>query len=126
MDKSRGGHRDLVAWQKSMTLVKQIYRATRSFPKDELYGLRSQLRRSAVSVPSNLAEGHGRFSRKEFRLFIGRARGSLLEIETQLEIALDLEYLDRTAAAELLRAAHEIGRMLNGLKAWCEASAPDS
>ena len=80
------GHRDLIAWQKAMMLVTDIYRASRAFPKDEVYGLTSQLRRSAVSVPSNLAEGHGRTSRADFHRFIAQARGSLLEVETQLEI----------------------------------------
>lgn len=80
------GHRDLVAWQKGMRLVKDVYRVTRNFPREEVYGLTNQLRRAAVSVPSNLAEGHGRLSRKEFRQFIGCARGSLLELETQLEL----------------------------------------
>ena len=118
------GHRDLVVWQKSMQLVRDIYRVTREFPKDEIYGLTNQLRRAAVSVPSNLAEGHGRFSRKEFRQFIGRARGSLLEVETQLEIARDLGYLNNTTAHELLAQASEIARLLNGLKAWTEAALP--
>ena len=115
------GHRDLVVWQKAMQLVRDIYRVTREFPRDEIYGLTNQLRRAAVSVPSNLAEGHGRFSRKEFRQFIGRARGSLLEVETQLEIARDLGYLNSTAARELLAQASEIARLLHGLKAWTEA-----
>lgn len=114
------GHRDLVAWQKAMRLVKEVYRVTRHFPKEEIYGLTNQLRRAAVSVPSNLAEGHGRFSRKEFRQFIGHARGSLLEVETQLEIARDLGYLNGANASELLAETGEIGRVLNGLKAWTE------
>ena len=119
------GHRDLVAWQKAMKLVKEIYRVTRDFPRDEIYGLTNQIRRAAVSVPSNLAEGHGRFSRKEFRQFIGRARGSLLEVETQLEIARDLGYLNDSAASELLAQASEVARVLNGLKAWSEKAVPD-
>ncbi len=114
------GHRDLVVWQKAMALVTDIYRATRSFPKDEVFGLRSQLRRSAVSVPSNLAEGHGRTSKREFHQFVGLARGSLVELETQLEIARNLEYLRKETADELLARAGEVGRMLNGLRAWCE------
>ena len=115
------GHRDLVAWQKAMELVKEIYRATRTFPREEVYGLTSQLRRAAISVPSNLAEGHGRSSRKEFHLFIGHARGSLLEIETQLEIARDLGYLAASDAARLLARASEVARMVNGLRAWSES-----
>ena len=114
------GHRDLVAWQKAMHLVKAVYTVTRNFPKEEVYGLTSQLRRAAASVPSNLAEGHGRLSRKEFRQFIGRARGSLLEVETQLEIAQELRYLNRLSASELLAASSELGRLLNGLRQWSE------
>ena len=114
------GHRDLIVWQKAMALVTDIYRACRDFPKDELYGLTSQLRRAAVSVPSNLAEGHGRNSRKEFRQFIGQARGSLTELETQIEIARNLGYLSQPSAAELLLRVSEVGRMLNGLRAWTE------
>jgi four helix bundle protein len=86
------GYRDLRAWQHAMGLVTEIYRATRSFPKDEIYGLVSQLRRAAVSIPSNLAEGHGRNSRNEFRQFIGHARGSVSEVETQIGIAKNLGY----------------------------------
>ena len=89
------GYHDLVVWQKAMELVTELYRATSDFPKHELYGLTGQIRRAAVSVPSNLAEGHGRTSRREFHQFISQARGSLVEVETQLEIARDLGYLSR-------------------------------
>jgi len=75
-------YRELIAWQKAIRLVTEIYQATRQFPRDELYGLTSQLRRAAVSVPSNIAEGQARFSRKEFHHFLSQARGSLVEIET--------------------------------------------
>jgi len=112
------GHRDLVACQRAMELVTEIYRVTRSFPKDELYGLVSQLRRAAVSVPSNLAEGHGRNSRKEFHHFIGQARGSLAEVETQVEIAKNLGFLRPDCTSELLMKIAEVGRMLTGLRAW--------
>ena len=115
------GHRDLLVWQKSMALVTDIYRVTQTFPKNELYGLTNQIRRAAVSVPSNLAEGHGRTSRKEFHHFIGQARGSLTEVETQLEIARNLNYLQADEAKELLERASEVARMLNGLRAWCES-----
>jgi four helix bundle protein len=120
------GHRDLIAWQKAMQLVIRIYNATRMFPKDELYGLASQLRRAAVSVPSNLAEGHGRNSRREFHQFVGHARGSLLEVETQLEIALNLGYLSQSDATELLSQANEVGRILNGLRTWSSHEAKAS
>lgn len=116
------GHRDLLVWQKAMKFVTEIYQATSNFPKDELYGLTAQLRRAAVSVPSNLAEGHGRNSRREFRQFIGQARGSLTEAETQVEIALNLGYLSPADSSELLSQAAEIGKMLNGLRVWSEAA----
>jgi four helix bundle protein len=115
------GNRDLVVWQKSMALVTDVYQATRSFPREELYGLTGQIRRSAVSVPSNLAEGHGRNSRKELHQFIGHARGSLTELETQIEIAVNLGYLSESTGADLLARASEIARMLNGLRAWSAA-----
>jgi four helix bundle protein len=83
-------YRELVAWQKAMLLVTQIYRATKTFPVEERYGLTNQLRRAAVSVPSNIAEGQGRFSSRDFHRFLGTARGSLVEIETQVEIAKNL------------------------------------
>jgi four helix bundle protein len=118
------GHRDLIAWQKAMELVTNIYRASRGFPKDELYGLTSQLRRSAVSVPSNLAEGQGRTSRPDFHRFVAQARGSLLEVETQLEIARNLGYLSQSAAAALLSEASEVGRIINGLRTWSERNVP--
>ena len=117
MDKVHG-HRDLLAWQKAMALVTEIYSATSCFPQQEMYGLMSQLRRAAVSVPSNLAEGHGRNSRKEFHQFIGHARGSLAEVETQIEIASNLGYLRRDRASELLVRVNELGRILTGLRAW--------
>ena len=108
-------YRDLIVWQKAMTLVTDVYRVTGSFPKTEIYGLTSQLRRAAVSVPSNIAEGQGRASTGEFKQFLCHARGSLLEIETQLQIAQSLEYLASEACAILLRKCSEVGRILNGL-----------
>lgn len=121
------GHRDLVAWQKAMKLVTDVYKVTVDFPKHEIYGLTGQLRRSAISVPSNLAEGHGRNSRKDFHRFIGQARGSLTELETQLEIAENLGYLPNSSAIQLLAQASEIGKMLNGLRNWSQRElTPDS
>lgn len=84
-------YKDLIAWRKGMDLVTEIYRVTRAFPRDEMYGLTSQLRRAAVSVPSNIAEGQARFSRKEFHHFLSQSRGSLAEVETQLAIAQNLQ-----------------------------------
>mgnify|MGYP003949185719 CR=1 FL=1 len=112
------GHRDLIAWQKAMHLVRDIYRSTEQFPTHELYGLSGQLRRAAVSVPSNLAEGASRNSRKEFHHFIGTARGSLAEVETQIEIAKDLGYMREPSASNLLTRVAELGRMLTGLRSW--------
>ena len=112
------GHRDLIAWQKAMTLVTDVYRLTQHFPKDELYGLTSQMRRAAISVPSNLAEGHGRNSPKEFHHFAGNARGSLVELETQMEIARNLGYLTAEITGDLLEQTAEIGKIINGLRGW--------
>jgi four helix bundle protein len=110
-------YRDLFAWKKSMAMVVNIYRCTQTFPKIETYGLTSQLRRAAVSIPSNIAEGQARLSTGEFRHFLGNARGSLMEVETQILIARDLGYLDQDQSDHLLNNAAEIGRILNGLLA---------
>ncbi len=108
-------YRDLIAWQKAKSLALDVYRCTRRFPKDEIYGLSSQMRRAAVSVPSNIAEGKGRYSRKEFLQFLYHARGSLLELQTQLSIAHDLDYLDLAAFKSMESRTEELGRILNGL-----------
>jgi four helix bundle protein len=108
-------YRDLIAWQKAMMLVKHIYLHTRCFPKEELYGLASQMRRASVSVPSNIAEGQGRASKEEFKQFLAVARGSLLEVETQVLIAADLNYLDVRTAQELETQTKELLWILNGL-----------
>jgi four helix bundle protein len=86
--------RDLLVWQRSMKLAQEIYSLTQGFPKNETFGLTSQLRRSAVSVPSNIAEGQGRLSDKSFAVFLGQARGSLFEMETQIELACGLGFID--------------------------------
>jgi len=123
MERSMRGYRDLRAWQQAMQLVTQIYRVTSTFPKQELYGLTAQLRRAAVSIPSNLAEGHGRNSRREFHQSIGQSRGSLSEVETQLEIAKNLGYVDTNTLESLLGQAEGVGKMLTGLRAWSEKAA---
>jgi four helix bundle protein len=117
------GYRNLIAWQKAKSLAIEIYRYTRTFPKDELYGLTSQMRRATISVASNIAEGKGRYSRKEFIHFLYQARGSLLELETQLTIAHELEYLASGAFKSLLQRAEELGRILNGLVKNLQAQA---
>jgi four helix bundle protein len=117
------GYKDLAAWQKAMSLVTDIYRVTRGFPKEEIFGLTSQIRRAAVSVPSNIAGGYGRNSRNEFHHFIGQARGSLAELETQIEIACNLGYLPAEICSDLLARLAEVGRMLTGLRSWSAASS---
>jgi len=81
-------YRDLLVWQKAMELAREVYRSTESFPHSEMFGLRTQMRRSAVSVPSNIAEGHGRLTDPQLRNFLGMARGSLYELQTQTELAV--------------------------------------
>ena len=99
-----------------MRLAEETYRLSARFPKHEIYGLASQLQRSAVSLPSNIAEGHGRNSRKEFNHFLGIALGSLAELETQLILAQHLDYLTEDAINPALQNADEIGKMLKGLQ----------
>ena len=108
-------YRDLIAWQKAKSLALDIYRYTRDFPKAETYGLTSQIRRAAISVPSNIAEGKGRYSQREFVQFLYHARGSLLEIKTQFEIAHDLGYVDSISFRRIEAKTDELGRILNGL-----------
>ena len=108
-------YRDLVAWQKSMVLVRQIYKATTSYPSSELYGLVSQIRRAAVSIPCNIAEGQGRTSPGEFHQFLGNARGSLLEVQTLLEISASLDFIDSEELKTLMKMTEEVLRILNGL-----------
>lgn len=106
---------DLRVWQDAMKLTSEIYRITGAFPKHELYGLGQQMRRAAVSVPSNIAEGEGRRSDRGFVNFLFQARGSLLELETQLEIANELSYLPAGQTASLLEQMKTVGRSLTGL-----------
>ena len=107
--------RDLRVWQEAMRFVVGIYRATGNFPKHELYGLSQQLRRAAVSIPSNIAEGKGHRSDREFRSFLLHARGSLLEVQTQLAIAQELQYISPEEGKQLLASSDGIGRCLNSL-----------
>lgn len=108
-------YRELIAWQKAMAFVMEVYTATKAFPRDEVYGLASQLRRAAVFVPTNIAEGQARFSPQEFHFFLGRARGSLVEVETQVLIDQNLKYISDEHGQKLLAQAAELGRVLNGL-----------
>jgi len=118
--------KDLVAWQKSMALVTEVYRTSQGFPKEEIFGLTSQIRRSAVSVPSNIAEGNARTSKKEFQYFLSNARGSLAELETQILIAHQLAYINETAKNQMLDRLWEVGRILNGLLSSLKKSSPIS
>jgi four helix bundle protein len=108
-------YRDLIVWQKSMTLVTSIYQATRRFPKEEIYGLSSQLRRAAVSLPNNIAEGHGRNSTRDYVHFLAIATGSLYELQTQIMISFNLGYLDKPLFQALDEPAREIERMIGSL-----------
>jgi four helix bundle protein len=104
--------RDLVVWQRAMQLTVAIYRLTKDFPHEEMFGLTSQIRRAAVSVPSNIAEGHGRLNSGEYRQFLGVARGSNFELQTQLEIARALEIGNPELLDEAEGLSHEVGKML--------------
>ena len=110
-------HERLEAWQQAMVLVKDVYELSRAFPREELYGLAQQMRRAAVSVPSNLAEGAARNGTKEYAHFIGIARGSLAELDTQMKIARMLGYATNLESTEQL--IDRVGRLLTGLhKKW--------
>src|SRR2546423_11745491 len=116
-------YRQLIAWQKSMDFVMDVYKVTKAFPRDELYGLATQLRRAAVAVPTNIADGQARFSPNEFFYFLGRARGALVEVETQLLIAQNLNYFSAEQGQQLLDRAAEVGKILNGLIASIKPAA---
>ena len=117
-------YKDLIVWQKSIDLVEKIYRLTSRFPREELYGLVSQLRRAAVSITSNIAEGQGRMSPGEFRQFIGHARGSTLEVETQLIVSVRLGFVSSQTCAPAVQQCDDIKRMLHGLAASLDNSKP--
>jgi four helix bundle protein len=107
--------RDLIAWQQAMDLVEMLYKLTAKFPREEIYGLTSQARRAAVSVASNIAEGQGRNSTKEFVQFLGMAHGSLIELETQVLIALRLKYVEQPETDEVVKQIERVRRLINGL-----------
>lgn len=113
--KLMSNYKELVVWQKAILLVTDIYKLTKTFPNEENYGLVSQMQRAAVSIPSNIAEGNDRNSKKEFVHFLYIARGSLAELETQIIIAERLEYINQNQSTEILNNCHEIGKMINGL-----------
>lgn len=107
---------DLIAWQKAMDLVEAVYNLSYAFPKEELYGLTSQLRRAAVSIPSNIAEGQGRWTTGEFVQSLGIANGSLREVETQMHIAVRLEFVTSADTRPAFDLASEVGRLIYGLR----------
>lgn len=115
-EESVNSFRDLRVWQDGIRLVTECYRVTRTFPDDERFGLVNQLRRSAVSVPANIAEGWGRQSTKDYLRYLAIANGSLAELETHLEIAAALGFLSQEAHATLTDDIHRLARMLNRLK----------
>jgi four helix bundle protein len=117
------GYRDLLAWQEAMKFAVMVYRATSRFPREEIYGLTAQVRKSAVSIPSNIAEGAARNSAREFHHFLGVSAGSLAEVETQLELAAQLEYSQWDAA--IAQQAQIVGKLLTGLRRFC-TGRPDS
>jgi len=108
-------YRDLLVWQKSMKLVTEVYKNTQTFPNNELYGLVSQIRRCAVSIPSNIAEGYGRYSTNDYTRFLQIAIGSLFELQTQLEISFNLNYLASEDFSSLYEKTREVERMLSSM-----------
>lgn len=117
--------RDLTAWQKAYELAIAVYRVTRSFPADERYGLTAQMRRAAVSVPSNIAEGYGRRTRGEYLQSLHVAYGSLCELQTQLLVAEDLRYATGQSCTALAGAAGDVERLLKALISALAARRPD-
>ncbi len=112
---SQSRYRDLVVWQKSRALASSVYRVTKTFPQTEMFGLTQQMRRATVSVISNIAEGHGRQTIADIVRFLVMARGSLFELEAQLIVATDLEYVTARQSNDVCTAILEIIRMMNGL-----------
>ena len=110
------GYRDLLVWQSAMEIAEETYRLTEHLPRSEMFGLTSQLRRAAISIPSNIAEGHGRNSPKEFNHFLGIALGSLCELETQFLLGIRLKYFAEADLLYLLNTSSETAKMLHGLK----------
>ena len=107
--------RDLIVWQKAMELAREVYLSTEEFPKAETFGLRMQMRRSAVAVASHIAEGHGKLTDAELRRSLGSARGSLYEFETQNELACGLNFIRQDSSLKLLAIATDTAKLINGL-----------
>jgi len=108
-------HRDLVVWQRAMDLVAEVYRLTDRFPREERYGLVQQVKRAVVSIPSNIAEGHGRDHLGDYLRYLSVAKGSLMEVETQFTIAVRLRYLEQADVTKLFERTVQVGQLLAGL-----------
>lgn len=117
-------YRELKVWQKAMDLVEQVYLVSRSFPDDERFGLVSQVRRAVVSIPANIAEGYGRKHRGDYLHHLSMARGSLMELETHLIIAVRLRFVAEQQTQQVWQTSQEVGKMLNGL--WESLQEPSS
>ncbi|MDD3578847.1 MAG: four helix bundle protein [Candidatus Cloacimonetes bacterium] len=116
-------YKDLIVWQKGMTLAEQVYLITAGYPKSELYSLTDQMRRAAVSIVSNIAEGKGRESKQEYLHFLAISQGSLTELETQILLSIRLRYLSEIDAETPLSLCDEIGRMLNTMRTKLKAAS---
>lgn len=108
-------YRDLLIWQKGIEIVTDIYSITNEFPREEIYALTAQMRRAAISIPSNIAEGYGRNSQKEMAKFLNYSLGSLFEVNTQIEIALNLKFIQKEHHEKLLKKSFELEKMINSL-----------
>jgi four helix bundle protein len=117
-------YRDLQVWQEAVDLVELVYRASAPFPADERFGLASQLRRSSVSIPSNIAEGHARPTTRDYLRFLGISLGSLAEMETQILIAHRLGYIDDASLDRVCQASDRLGRMLRAMMKSLQAKLP--
>ncbi len=117
-------YRDLLVWQKSMTLVTNVYKLIENLPSEEKYGLQSQIKRSAISIPSNIAEGHSRWYKKEFLHHLSISYGSLAELETQLLIAAELRFIKQDEFQFIFEKTTEIGKMINGLRKKLKITNP--
>ena len=115
MERTIKSFRDLNIWQKGIDLVKDIYKETQNFPRQEIYGLTNQIRRAAISIPSNIAEGHIRQHRAEFRQFLSVALGSLVELETQIVISRELNYISTEKSLNVIDQMGSLGKMIRGL-----------
>jgi four helix bundle protein len=115
MEKNLHDHKELIAWQKAIELVEEVYKITQTIPKEEMFGIISQMRRCSISIPSNIAEGHSRNSSGEFKQFLGIAKGSSAELETQLIIAQKLGYITHAKLGEVNSLLVDVRKLISGL-----------